>query len=137
MARPRLLRGAGDFGEHRGPQGRRRLAAFDLGHHAQRRPQLVELSLELGTLLDHHLRLLALVTRQRVDGQQGDHFVRLLFVHPWAPISPRSRISPSLIRVLTVPSATPRCSAISTWVNPSKYASSSAWRCASLSSVSA
>ena len=53
------------------------------------------------------------------------------------PTGARSRISPSRIRVLTVPSPTPSCSATSTCVRPSKKTSSSACLCGSLNSASA
>src|SRR5215207_955535 len=62
-----------------------------------------------------------------------------LAAHPGTAIPRESKysrifLSPSLIRPFTVPSGRSRSSAISLWVYPEKYASSSTWSCSAGSS---
>ena len=82
--------------------------------------QLVELGLQVGTGAQHVLQLRPLRGGQGADGLEGQQLPQLVVGHrDCAPIAARSRIRPSRIRVLTVPSATPRRSAIWTCVSPS------------------
>ena len=59
--------------------------------------------------------------------------------HAWkpSPSSSRRRESATWVRDFTVPSGSPRCSAISLWLSPLKYASSSTCRCGGGSPASA
>src|SRR4051812_18430825 len=74
--------------------------------------------------------------RQDIECEQPGELECLVVTHRRGPHatfsnSRRSADSPSLTRLLTVPRGTCSRSAISVWVNPLKYASWIAWRCAS------
>src|SRR5262249_24758824 len=117
----------------------------------QRLAQLRELGLGGGEAFEHvpiaarqpGLDLVALVALERAAGVQEDQLVSLVGAHgvpvPYASARSvlRSASSPCRIRVFTVPSGSPSCSAISRCESPSKKFSSTARRWDSGSSSSA
>src|SRR6266851_1214041 len=72
---------------------------------------------------------------KRIERMQSQRLLILLMVVHYIELSGLSRnsslslIIPERMRVLTVPSGSPKRAAISVWVKPSKYARKSARRC--------
>ncbi len=113
------LRFGGDrFEDGRTEPGRRRF-----GNRLAERRDVVEhcgvLSRRLRIGCQHPIELDGLLGSQRSGRAQGQQLFSVR-VHHVVSITWRSLIKPSRTRVFAVPSAMPRRSAISTWVNPPK-----------------
>src|SRR6185295_7964344 len=120
----RVLDHGGRRLRQRGGEARERLLALAQGAHRLRIAGLQQ-GLETGALL-------SLEPAQGVRRRQLADLVAIHVAESLSPLSaPRSRSSPSRVRVFTVPSGSPSRVAISDWVSPSKNASSITRRCAS------
>ena len=158
-ARRSLRRGAGALATGGGGRARsaraaarmriaqlgRRLAVGDGQRQGGRRLQRILVGAAAvvagGDVLLGERGLIGLERAQSVRADQRGDVVGDLGVgaHAWkpSPSNSRRRESATCVRDFTVPSGSPRCSAISLWLSPLKYASSSTWRCGGGRSASA
>ena len=115
----RHLRGVSDGVEDPRPQPRRWRLGNGIGHRRRGGAHRVELGTEFGPPLEGGVQVALLHVGERADSGERHQLAQLVVGHRSTPIAVRNRMSPSRIRVFTVPRATPRWSAICTWVMPS------------------